>query len=286
MPVTGTLDDPGAVLTINQNSVPLSGGAFSYSWPIEEGANRLSLEAQDILGNASELVLNVTRDNLGPQAPMIDPPASPTRLDTQALHGTATADTVSLHVTCSTAEAHPDHPTLNPDLTWVCHIEGMAEGANVVQVTAFDVLDNASVPATAAIVKDGVPPPAPEARQLLLPDESTLDITPGTPVRTRFSTVTLKGVAFQDTTEVIITSTSASVGEVKHDPDPSQIIRDWSVALELAPGSNALTLQARDLTDNLSAVVTIEIILDNEAPEIVFTFPLDGALIGPAEIVP
>ena len=65
--VQGTVDDPAAVVTVNGQQVPNSGGTFSTQVDLVEGPNIITVAAVDAIGNdATPLVMHVTLDTVVP----------------------------------------------------------------------------------------------------------------------------------------------------------------------------------------------------------------------------
>jgi hypothetical protein len=83
--ITGTVDDPGASLTVNDRAFPLAGNSFRARVPLVAGENRLTLAAIDPQGNRSETSLTVFSIPFTITSPQAD---ATIRTDLVALEGT------------------------------------------------------------------------------------------------------------------------------------------------------------------------------------------------------
>ncbi len=64
--VTGTVDDPQAVVTVNGTAATVSGGNFSASVTLTEGNNTITATATDPAGNSASASVTVSLDTVPP----------------------------------------------------------------------------------------------------------------------------------------------------------------------------------------------------------------------------
>jgi hypothetical protein len=98
--VQGSTDDPDTVLTINGETVTLTGLTFAKVLTLTEGMNTITVEAEDLLGNAAEpVVQTITLSTTPPPLTMITPKKIETLEDMYQLDGqTDTGLPVSVQV--------------------------------------------------------------------------------------------------------------------------------------------------------------------------------------------
>lgn len=74
--VAGTVQDPGARVTLNGIATPVSGGTFSASVPLNEGPNTVNAVATNSNGSISTANLLVTLDTTAPKVEIYSPAAN------------------------------------------------------------------------------------------------------------------------------------------------------------------------------------------------------------------
>ncbi|MDH4099778.1 MAG: hypothetical protein OEV28_04320, partial [Nitrospirota bacterium] len=84
--VTGTVDDPTAVVSVNGADVPVTAGAFTASISLVEGANTITVTASDAAGNTSTASTTVTcvLNHYPPDPVTVAPPLDTTTVPTLA----------------------------------------------------------------------------------------------------------------------------------------------------------------------------------------------------------
>jgi len=119
-----------------------------------EKTYQIYVTATDELGNETTVQRNIIYDTTPPSL-SIDAVTSPTNQNSQVLTGTVEA-TAEVTVFCPTADVGPvDYPT---QTTWSVALTNMAEGNNLITVTAADEAGNVSGQMGAIIVVDTVAP--------------------------------------------------------------------------------------------------------------------------------
>ncbi|MFO7990706.1 MAG: S8 family serine peptidase [Thermoplasmata archaeon] len=64
--IQGTVDDNDAIVVINDDRVPLSGGSFKHEVSINEGENKFTIVAEDEAGNKYEVIREIIHDTSDP----------------------------------------------------------------------------------------------------------------------------------------------------------------------------------------------------------------------------
>jgi YVTN family beta-propeller protein len=138
--VAGTVTETSTItaLTVNGQAVSLTGTAFSYSLALTEGANTITVTAEDAAGNTATASLSGTRDTLGPLLVITSPLAGAT-IDqtTLAVEGTVSDATGVLSVVVNGIPA-----TLSGGTFTVAGVPLPVEGPNLLAVAATDTLGN------------------------------------------------------------------------------------------------------------------------------------------------
>ena len=149
--VAGTVDDPGALLSLNGQSLPLdAGGRFQATLSLTEGANHLAFQAVDAAGNVSALAGDTRCDTLAPVVTLLAPAEGLiTNQHSVAVKGQVDDPTATLLVAGQALKPAADgsfETTLSP-----------GEGSFLLVALATDAAGNTGH-ASRAIVLDWTPP--------------------------------------------------------------------------------------------------------------------------------
>jgi hypothetical protein len=132
--ITGTTE-PGATLTINNNSVSVgANGSFSYDAAIS-GPATFTIIAKDIAGNVTQFVLNVSLDTTPPILTVTEPHAFQ-EIYTQFV--TVKGQTEKN----AKVKINGVDITLNPDYSFSYSLQLTTQGANAIEVIAEDLAGN------------------------------------------------------------------------------------------------------------------------------------------------
>jgi uncharacterized repeat protein (TIGR03803 family) len=250
LPIIGTVTDPSAVtLTINGTAVPLgAGGAFNWPQPLPlEGANQITLSAQNVFGKTTTLTYTVYRITQAPSLTITSPATDPfsTRFSSLQVTGTVGSSATQLLVN-SIPVANFSTGTFSQSVTLV-------PGNNTITVRVQDALGNSRT-VQHTVILDQTPP-------------TFTNLTPQNGFLTNSLNLTVAGTVVNGQTltingqNVALSSTGA-----------------FSTTVTLAEGATVITLQAQDALGN-SAVQTISGTLDTVAPVVVINSPLPGTTV-------
>ena len=160
MIIRGTVSDmTAATVTVEQDQETFTPAVTrgSFEQPIVftvEKTYQIYVTAADELGNETTVQRNIIYDATPPSF-TLDMVASPTNLNSQILAGTVEA-TASVSVVCPTASVgQVNYPT---QTTWTASLTDMAEGNNLITITASDEAGNVSGQIGETIVVDTVTP--------------------------------------------------------------------------------------------------------------------------------
>lgn len=262
VPVSGTIDDNSADVFVNGAPAIVAGGTFSATVPLTEGPNVLTVSATDEAGNVGSASVSVTLDTAG--AEDVDPPEvsinSPANNAEIAL---LTPGTTSQTLTVegfvfdgdATATLNGTPLTLaggafSQDLT-------INLGVNVISLVATDPAGNIGSAQIQVFLID------PNAEDTQAP---IVEITePADNFLTSDATLSLLGTVNDPTAAVTVNGAPATLG-----PNNS-----FAADINLVPGLNVIQAAATDAAGN-RGTDTIRVTLDNVAPMIAITTPLDG----------
>jgi hypothetical protein len=160
MLIRGTISDmTGTAVTVKQDQdifIPaVTNNSFEQliTFTVEK-TYQIYVTATDELGNETTVQRNVIYDTT-PPAISLDAVTSPANYNSQVLTGTVEA-TAAVTVVCPTADVGPvSYPT---QTTWTASLTIMAEGNNVITVTAADETGNVSGQIRATIIVGSVIP--------------------------------------------------------------------------------------------------------------------------------
>ncbi|PIW11448.1 MAG: hypothetical protein COW35_06880, partial [Candidatus Infernicultor aquiphilus] len=146
---------------------------WSYSLPLIEGENNLSITSRDISGNESTAIIaNIILDTVPPEVLTLNLVTSPTNISLQILTGTKEANS---SIWINGTEAVP----LNSSTDWSYSFK-LIENENNISITSRDVTGNESSVVTAYIVLDTINPAAPTLDAVLSPTNVALQTLSGT----------------------------------------------------------------------------------------------------------
>lgn len=226
------------VLTLNDRVIRTTGGVFSESYALSEGANTLRITATDRAGNNNTVVRRVTFDTVAPLITLVSPTANlVTRERDLNLAGSVEESIATVFVNGAPV------PTARGTFAKVVRLD---EGRNVLVVQAWDAAGN---PATVAAVVtlDTVPP--------------TLTVT--SPADGAL--VNSNGV------RVIGSWTDAPIVTINDIP-VSTSNGDFDEQVGLAEGANELVVVAQDDAGN-RVEVRIQVFRDTLAPDLSVSLP-------------
>ncbi|MEM7584995.1 MAG: Ig-like domain-containing protein, partial [Acidobacteriota bacterium] len=252
--ITGTATDDDLVeVRLGATTATLDGASFTLAGiALSEGANALTVEAEDGSGNVGSANLSVTLDTVAPTlevrvdgAPLVD--------------GAAFTGSITPEILAT----DPHAVTVTATLDGQAYVSGTTietPGAHSLTVTATDAAGNPAAPVVLAFETHQSPP----ALLALAPDDNTL---------TALATVGLTG-QWQGADSLTVAGQPVTLladGQFATDP------------LTLAEGTNTLTLVAT-AANGLSTTVNHRIIRDATAPTLTVSAPADGALVSGAAI--
>ena len=229
--------------------------ATTKAWTLDpdDGVKTVYAKFRDTAGNWTvPYTASIVLDTVAPSV-NINMVATPTKANTQTIAGNRAADAeiaVAINTTASVGSVA--YPTAT---TWMCTIGQLAEGANVITVTATDVAHN-SATASTSITYDSIVP--------------MVSINPvATPTNVNSQTIT--GDREIGAVVVVAVTTNATAGLVTY-----PTVNTWSCVLSgLAEEVNGIVATATDAAGN-SATAAANIILDSIAPVVTIASPVTG----------
>ncbi len=141
--VAGTCDDPKAILTVDDATVPIQpDGTFRTVTRIpKEGEQTIRVKATDQAGNATLQTVSVVRDSKPPTLTMLGP-------DAKTLMTPTTAPTITVEGQVGEPDAEVEvagqKVTVDPDGKFKAEVEIPDDGANTITIVARDDLGNES----------------------------------------------------------------------------------------------------------------------------------------------
>lgn len=233
-------------VTVNDEPVILNSPIFSGRINLTDGVHQLRVRATDAAGNQTEVVRTVTADETQPVITDLMPAAGTLIVGTSTtVQGRVTdATTVIVKVGAVTA-------TVNSGGLFTALNVPVAEGENELKITATDVAGNESEAELSLTGKDVTPPASP------------LLFAVSSPTRLTFQSIEGRaepGTLIRITGGAGPAETSAAFGSGL-----------FIANVQLASGTNALSLTATDATGNVSSTVGLSITSDPN-----LSFPPDG----------
>ena len=240
-PVSGTTE-PGATVTVNgvSTAVNATTGHFSRDIVLAEGANTITVVAQDRAGNTATDVRSVTLDTTAPSL-TVTAPAQGSRVPTNSVQVTGTTD-VDAIVSVNGISA-PVASSGGFDVTIV-----LLDGRHTVTIVATDPAGN-----KAQVVRTIDVGPAPDATAPVVTVTSPAD----------GATVDQASVVVSGTVDD--TSATVIVNGVAVHPAADG---SWSVTISLASGTNTISVSAVDAAGNRATAVSRSVTYQSPVPGI------------------
>jgi RHS repeat-associated protein len=251
LPVTGTVTDASPVtsVSIDGTSFPVTAGSFSGTAALAEGANTITVTAQDAAGNVGPASVAVTRDTIAPLLTVDAPPDGPvTLLASVTASGTASDANGVAQVSVNGASAALSAGAFSLAVP-------LALGTNVIEVVATDAAGNASA-VMRSVTRGNLP-----AVAITSPADG----------------------AFANATQVVVLGTASDASGVAVNGVAATLAGgDWSALVPLAPGANSLTAVATNAFGQAQDEITVT--LDTAGPTLAVTGPADGAFVAASPI--
>jgi hypothetical protein len=241
--VAGSVTDRFGVAAVDVNGSPVtvSGGSFSATAALADGANVLTVTARDLAGNAGSASVQLTRFAI-PEVAITSPaPQTLTSASVINISGTVSAGVTAAKVNGSDAVVSGTSFTI-ADVP-------LLEGDNTLTVVATDGAGRVATDSV-QVIRD------PRAPRLVV--HSPLD---GAVIPT--ATVNVQGMV----NDLIIGSFDSSEARVEVNGIQAMVANRSFLAanVPLAPGSNTLTVTATDLSGN-SSTVTVTVVRQDPPP--------------------
>ncbi|MCP5057566.1 MAG: hypothetical protein GY937_12695 [bacterium] len=244
--VSGTVTDAGTVSQVDVNGtlVAVTGGAWSTSVALLEGANTITATATDGTGNSGSASLTITLDTTDPVVSIGSPPdGTVTTLSLLNVSGTVSDASAITGVAVNGVAA-----TFGAG-TWSAAVP-LVLGSQTITATATDAAGNTG--SDSILVTRGDPPTI----AITAPADGALEGV--TPVSVSGTHTGATGI---DVNGVAATITGST----------------WSASVPLVEGSNTLTATAVNAFGSDAA--SISVTLDSTAPTLTITSPSDGAIL-------
>jgi len=253
--VIGIVNDPSAMVKINQTQISLNpdNDSFSYSLPLTQGENTIAASAEDRAGNKAGHQVVVYLDTQAPEI-ILQSPQDGLLTSQTAVMVKGMVDDISAQVTISGVN-------VSLDTTGAFQISDYAltEGENEIIVMATDTSGNTSQ-AQAQVTRDTIPPSSPQLDSL--------------PSVTNNHKITISGTT-DPGAQVIITGGATSITTVA-----SEDTDRFSSKLFLTYNSlNTISVTAKDSAQNESKATILHITHDNIVPLISIVSPKDGVTL-------
>ena len=276
--VTGTVSDnagPITLLTVSTSAgqnfpATASNGSFGFPVTLAFGPNTITVTAKDAANNMGMAVLHLTHaDDIPPQF-TVSSPADNSVISTATVMvaGTAT-DNVALAAIQYKLNAGPEVSVPISAGAYSFAVSGLVNGTNALQLWAMDSSGNASPVILLTLTKQDSSPPPPNDT---LPPVISLTA----PAATTTTPLTLTGTV-QDNASKPSNVNVAVSGALSYSFNRAvnQVDGSFGFEVNLAPGSNTLTLTALDAAGNegrFTATITYTP-LDNLPPTLAITSP-------------
>ncbi len=249
--VTGSINETG-VVTVNGAPATLDAGLqFSATLALSEGANVVTILAQDEAGNQTQATRTVTLDTIAPVINVTAPADGATTATSPISVAGDLSETAAL-------EVNGTGVTVAVDQTFATDVS-LTEGANSLSLIATDDAGNiASVDINVTL--DTTPP----------------EITVGTPLDGSVlnTAAILVGGAINEPGTVTVNGNAAIVdGDNNFQQGP----------IILSEGPNIITVEATDEVGNVASV-QLSVLLDTEPPQLNVTSPLDQSLVNTPQV--
>lgn len=243
--VSGSIDDPTAVVTVNGLPAINSGDIWTLEgFTLQEGSNILLVEARDPAGNKGSAGAVVTLDTIPPSVTVTTPvDGLYTNMTKLSVNGETSETVATVKVTSTSHNAGTTLTATVVDQGFSLSDLTLLEGANSITVEATDLAGNRGT-ATVGVILDTIAPQL----TVIGPDDGAL---------LNNGQITFGGSAAEPVVSVLVNGITAS-------PDPSGT-GGYTLPVTLVEGSNTLTITATDRAGNRSSS-TITVNLDSTAP--------------------
>jgi hypothetical protein len=238
--------------------------AWTASVPLVPGSNVISITATDGVGRTGTTRITIFYDASPPQVTVLNPTTEPAFSTTAAyvvLDGTATDNLQVQGVTWSNA-ATGGSGTAQGTATWSTSSIDLAEGVNVITITATDGVGNEGT-TTVTVTYDGT-----------LPTISITSPTNQPTWATSLRPILVGGPAGDNVEVVSVTWVNDRGGSGTAALSGPVTSPTWSASVYLFQGANVITATATDpLGNQATATITITFTAETEPP----TAAIDGA---------
>jgi hypothetical protein len=277
--IGGTSSDAIGVTQVSwTNSRGGSGTATgTTSWSVAgialaEGNNVITVAASDEAGNASTAILTVVYTIPDTTAPVVTftAPTTGTSYATQSASlniGGTSSDAIGV-TQVSWTNSRGGSGTATGTTSWSAAGIALAEGNNVITVTVSDEAENTSTDVLTAVYT--------------IPDTTAPAVTITAPTTSTSYATTSASLNIGGTSSDAIGVTQVAWTNSRGGSGTATGTTSWSVAgIALAEGNNVITVMARDAagnssTDVLTAVYTIPVVVDTQAPVLRVNKPTTG----------
>jgi RHS repeat-associated protein len=250
--VSGNVSDASAVafVQIDGATFPVSAGAFTGTASLAEGANTITVTAEDALGNPGQASVAVTLDTIAPAVVIATPPdGTLTTQGTIPVEGSVSdAGAIQASTVNGQAVALDAGGAFSTTVT-------LSLGANPITASATDAAGNVGT-ASATVTRGELP--------------AVAIASPAADFLTSQATVEVTGTAAGATAVSVNGVTATLTGN------------DWTASVPLLEGANTLTATATNAFGSAQAVVSGT--LDSTAPAVSIQSPADGATLNTSPV--
>lgn len=241
--VSGTVTDATPV-TVFANAIPLAVGdnsSFDGFVSLPDGTSQLAIVATDAAGNQSRLTRALTVDSKPPRISDVQPTAGAViAAATVSISGRVSDDTAV------TINVNGVRAVTAPDSTFSAAEVPVSEGVNRFVISAADAVGHQATTVLTLVGQDRTPPPAPTLQPVISP--------------TRLAFQTLEGRA-EPGTQISIVGGAAPVST-----EAAAGTGLFVTTVQLASGSNQLSVTAKDEAGNVSPAVQVAILSEPNLP--------------------
>jgi Glucodextranase, domain B/Bacterial Ig-like domain len=249
--VTGTIGGPVVSVTVNDQAASLGSGTFTAAVTLAQGYNQVLAVAADAAGNQASTAIAVTLDTQPPTLSLATPaPGSLTNQPQVQVAGTATDDTGIALLKVAGQPVAVDNGSFAASVP-------VAEGANTIEVDAFDLAGNEQT-ATVTVTRFSIP-------SVVITSPPDLSYVSGT-------TLTVSGT--------VAAPVSVSVNGVAATLSGTTFT---APGVPLVEGGNTVTATATDAAGHVG-LATINVVRDLTPPHVAIYTPAAGASVGDATV--
>ncbi|MGH7287342.1 MAG: hypothetical protein ACREI8_04915, partial [Myxococcota bacterium] len=246
--VTGTVTDASLVtsVSINGASFPVSGGAFTGSTVLVEGANTITVSAEDPLGNPGQASVSARLDTIAPLVTISTPPDGTLTTQTTVLVEGSVSDASAI----ASFEVSGEAVVVGAGGAFSSSV-ALALGANPISGVAIDAAGNAGE-VTVMVTRGNFP---------------TVAVTsPANGALTNQGTALVAGTA-TGAASVSVNGVAATLSGTS-----------WTATVPLAEGANPLTAIVSNPFGLAQAAVSVT--RDSTPPVVTISSPVNGASFG------